>query len=218
MRTRTKLALAGLGAACVLATAIGTATARRFELSNQTFRIVWTLFRVGNEAGAPEIRCPITVEGSFHSRTFSKVNAQEIGKITRARGNTAAPPCAFNNGAEGFLLLENTVPWEVLFLSFAGTLPRIERIRLGIAGFSARVTFFTRLCLYQSTNGAPAIGELSLSVETGEVSRFRFDETVAIPGRLENPFLTCPGTEKLEGTGTVTVLNSTTRITIRLVQ
>jgi hypothetical protein len=216
---RFKLLATGLVAVCALAVTTGAASARRFELSSQSFRIVWTIFRVGNEgAGEPEIRCPITLEGTFHSRTFSKVANLQIGVVTRAIASTTRPPCSFNNGAEAFRLLEATVPWEVLYVSFTGTLPRIERIRLSIVGFAFLITFFTRSCLYQPSAGAQALGDLSLSTETGEVSRFRWDETRPIPGRLENPFPICPGTERLEGTGTVTVLNSTTRITIRLVQ
>jgi hypothetical protein len=224
MRNRTRLLLTGLIAALALSAAVTTAHARRIELSNQRIRAVWTATEPLQLIGAFEvaIRCRVTIEGTFHSRTLSKVSGQLVGYITSA---AVQRPCTngeawVQNGTEeippGSGLHPNSLPWHILYISFRGTLPNITNIRLSLreVGFLVRGPFSTS-CLYRTTNTSPAMGEIEVSA--GEVTGLTPDETVPIP-----PFTTLEGfcsSGRFAGRGTVTLQGSTTtRIRVRLVQ
>src|SRR3954465_5363475 len=82
MRT-TKHILTPLPAPLLLATAINTASATRLSTSNQNVRLTWTSleFAVSSEI---VLRCQVTLEGSFHTRTIAKVEGALIGAVTKA--------------------------------------------------------------------------------------------------------------------------------------
>lgn len=217
MANRSKLVLSALVAAIVLSAA-GTAQARRFELSNQLFRAVWgaghrLTFASTAEGSSFIVVCEVTLEGSFHSRTLSKTCGQLVGYVTRA---AFALPCEGGT----FSIPPTTLPWHIRYDSFVGTLPNITRIRLQLvnAAFLLRITFGVNVgCLYQSTTASPAF--MFVELETGGVSALAPDNfpTISIRTRLENGGF-CPEALVYGGASAVTVLNSTTRITIRLVQ
>jgi hypothetical protein len=131
-----KLTLTALAAALLLASAISTASARNLSVSNQNFRITWTSLEFRYLV---TIRCPVTLEGSFHYRTIIKRERALIGLITRAIVNQGAcvngTGSAFN-GTERYngIVPPTTLPWHVTYESFRGTLPRIESIRLLLTG------------------------------------------------------------------------------------
>jgi hypothetical protein len=105
MRTRSKLLFAALTATVFLSFAVGSASARRFELSNQRFLAIWTSLEFTIEGLSP-VLCPVTLEGSYHSRTLSKVSGQLVGYITAA--NVNGPLCT--NGSA--TVLRETLPWH----------------------------------------------------------------------------------------------------------
>ncbi len=121
MRSDIKLLSSGVAAALVLAIGVAGAQARRFELSSQTIRAIWT--ELPFILGESTPRCPVTLEGSFHSKTLSKVSGELVGYITRARTRKGAENCASNWGAlfldteEGFA---QTLPWH------AAAVPHIQ--------------------------------------------------------------------------------------------
>jgi hypothetical protein len=210
MRTSSKLALATLTAAIVLGTAVGTAGARRYELSEQHIRAVWSIFELSDVPQTKLARCPITLEGSFHSKTFSKVSGQLIGFITEAR--TSKPGCTTVPRSlwldEGGIA---TLPWHVKYVSFSGRLPAIATIKLQVIGLG--VKFVGTECEFRSEAMRPAV--LIANVAAGGTMTLRFDETVLIP--LQS-LLGCNTQGMLAGTSsTVTVQGRETPITIRLV-
>ncbi len=221
MRTRSKFLLTALAAALVMAAAVGTANARRFETSSQSFRVVWpstSRLTFSGLGGSITIACQVTLEGSFHSRTISKVRGQLVGYVTSAN---LTRPCA---GGEAWILNgverpTNSLPWHIRYDSFVGTLPNISRIRLQLVGAAFLIEAATILgqasCLFRSTAEEPAFGFINLAA--GVVSTLSADETSEIPleTRLSGP---CTATGQFRGSGNVTVQNSTTRITVRLVQ
>jgi hypothetical protein len=223
MRTRTRILLGALMAALVLASAVGTASARRLELSNQRIRVTWTgANSLTFEAGGPQVICEVTIEGSFHSRTLSKVSGQLIGYITSAM---VKRPCIENeawvlNGTEeqpgeGII---TTLPWHILFVSFRGVLPRIEAIRLSLinAGFLVSIPSLLTRCLYQSTAAQPMLGDITVSA-TGQATVLNPDPAVPIP--LRRGTFGCPREGSLAGTGAIRLQGSTTTlIFVRLVQ
>jgi hypothetical protein len=81
-------ALATAAATLLLATAITTASARNLSISEQSFRVTFSSLELVTELVT--IRCRVTLEGSFHTRTIAKVPGSLVGAISRA---TVAHPC-----------------------------------------------------------------------------------------------------------------------------
>jgi hypothetical protein len=209
MRTHNKHAVAALTAAAFMLLAVSTAAARRLEASNQRFLGIWTSLEFTVEGLSP-ILCPMTVEGSFHSRTISKVSGSLIGYLTNAR---IRAPCT--NGTA--TVLTATLPWHVRYSSFSGTLPNITRVALQLVGTAFRVESGGSVCLVRTTAAAPAIGNIELSGGVGQI--LRADETRLIPLNEGGvcDFFSLNGS--FRGSAEVFLLGSTTtRITVRLVQ
>jgi len=201
---------AGVAAAVlVLGVSVGTASARRLELSSQTFRAVWNPLVFSNAAEGIELRCPVTLEGSFHSRTLAKVAESLVGYVTRAQIGEAS--CS---GSRARVLTE-FLPWHVRYESFAGTLPTITSVTTRIIGFAFLLEVFGVSCLYVSEASHAFRGQVSLS--GGVATAVRALESPAIP-KHSGSFL-CPTELAFRGTtSSFTVQNSTTAITVRLVQ
>lgn len=107
----------------VLGSALCTiASASRLSIGEPRFRAVWTEVLFFRIADMVEIRCPITLEGSFHSRTLTKVLGTLVGHITRASVATAS--CV--GGRMSWLTAR--LPWHIKHDHFNGTLPNITSI------------------------------------------------------------------------------------------
>jgi len=219
MRTHTRVLLAALTAALVLGSAV-SANARRIELSNQSFRVVWTgANNLTFSGGGAQVICEVTLEGSFHSRTLSKVCGQLVGYVTRA---IVKHPCPTNEGwaLNGTEVLEgvrvaNTLPWHIQYQSFGGVLPRIRSVTVTLVGAAFLVEVLGLHCLYRSTQTNPQKGIVNVNETNGQVETLTSEPN---PNVKLNSGAFCPAEGGLSGTGSVTVQNSTTRITIRLVQ
>ncbi|MBS1869629.1 MAG: hypothetical protein JSS99_08200 [Actinobacteria bacterium] len=203
MRTRSKL-LTLLAAVAVLAVAVGTANAGRFSTSEQRFRITWSSFELG---GFTElIRCRVTLEGSFHSRSFAKVAEALVGYIT---GGTIAHPCT---GGEQWLFngrevqngttLANTLPWHLRYESFSGSLPNITELSFKVVGMRLlreSELFGIRLrCTYTTTAAEPFRGPWRRNTTSRVVTEFELGGAV----RSESGG-GCP-TSNFIGTGPIT--------------
>jgi hypothetical protein len=227
MRYQIKLLL-GIGvAASVLSAAVTGASARRFEVSNQGFLAKWAAANKLAFVGAFEanILCKATFEGSFHSRTISKVCGQLIGYITNAK---ITHPCENGEGwtQNGVEVLPNgekpnTLPWPLLYMGFRGTLPRITGIRVSIisAGILLLGPFNTG-CLYRTSLTFPLLAILEINEVTGSANVLRIEEAQSIPVFTTLAGL-CVGM-RMSGAGEVFLQNepelNTTRVTVRLVQ
>jgi len=132
MRTRSKLVLASLGATFLMALAIGTASARTFNISNQRFRA--TFANLEFTAGGSNTTCRVTLEGTLHETTIPKTIGILLGYITRVQTGECA----------GFAvrILTETLPWHVRYSGFSGTLPNITLIII-----HARASFEVGPCL-----------------------------------------------------------------------
>jgi hypothetical protein len=233
MGTRGKLLLAALIAASTLATAIGSAGARRLALSENHIRAVWEGAEeatVRDAGGFFIIECDLTIEGSFHSRTLSKVSGQLIGFITVAEAPHICEPggelgeIAILNGFEpdetGEPVEVNSLPWHIRYDSFKGTLPNVTGIRVQIIGAGVLAWNEVAGCLYRSTAARPAFA--ILEVVAGTITTMRWEEVFSIPlepvgGMLFGIF--CPASAKLARKSiSFEVQRRTTRITVRLVQ
>jgi hypothetical protein len=205
MKTSMKFVLASLAATMLLSLAVSSAGARRFEVTEQGFLVRWSPLVF--EAFGGRISCPVTLEGSFHSRTLSKVSGQLIGYVTAAFVQGESPPCVGGTAT----VLRATLPWHILYMSFSGTLPRITRIRISLREAAFRVQLGIA-CLARTSQSNPAVGDIGVTAEG--VAR----TLTALP-EFTIPFTDCLGSGRFEGTGEIfTQRLPQVRITVRLVQ
>ena len=204
---RSKLILAGLAAALVMAFAANSASARNISISHGAlFNAQWRELRFDN-GGATAFACDVTLEGSFHYRTFLKVRESLLGYITRAIVNNCV------NGGSATVLTTN-LPWHIRYQGFQGTLPNISgiRMRLILVEFQLKDRIFGSTCLSRSTNVDPA--EMVARLEAGTQRRL----TTGLTADPTATNMRCTITFDLEGTARVTELpNGTTNLLVRLI-
>jgi hypothetical protein len=156
---RSKLIFAGLAAALVLALGTNSASARNLSFSHsELFNASWSQVRfIGGGGAAAE--CDVTLEGSFHYRTFLKLRDTLIGYITRAIGNHCSTGSA--------TVLTTNLPWHIRYQGFVGTLPNISgiRLRLILGEFRVRVNIGVE-CLAKATETEPTEAVANLSAGT----------------------------------------------------
>lgn len=121
MRTCSKLLVAALVATASLASAIADASASRLSVTSELFRVTYSEMSFTTEEGSSSTRCPVTLEGSFHSKTMTKTSALLVGYITRASAGTCT--------SGSITWLGETLPWHVRYESFRGTLPAITEAK-----------------------------------------------------------------------------------------
>jgi hypothetical protein len=219
MRNRSKLLLATLSATIMLAALVGMASASRFALSSQSFRITWASLEFIGPFNIAFIRCPVTMEGSFHSSTLSKVLESLIGYVTSVAIATAA--CTGGSA----LVLTTNLPWILRYNGFTAQfgLPNIDsiRLRLFLAEFLLIREFLEggQRCLYSSAV-TPLRGIVTLSATreartlTPEAGRIPLvNEELREPGAPA-----CSTTYGLKGESTsLTQQGSAAKVTVTLV-
>jgi hypothetical protein len=202
-------ALPTLAAALAMAICVSaTSSARVFSLSNANFRAVWTALEfLGAPFGA--MRCRVTMEGSFHSRTISKVEKALIGHITRA--SVAGANCTGGRAT----IHQESLPWHVTYSGFTGRLPSITSIRLLFSGARLQIEEGFGLCTVTTEANHQARAEMLINAN-GEPESLRPDGSMGIP--VTGPF--CPESEQLEspaGDGRITILGQARRIRVTLI-
>lgn len=125
MRTSLKLGVAALAATLLLSAAVGSASAGKLSINNQNLRI--TFSRLEFSASEFTIRCSVTVEGSFHTRTMAKVVGSLVGAITKStvkQETCTGGSAASFNGIERYngTTTPNTLPWHLTYEGFTGEL------------------------------------------------------------------------------------------------
>jgi len=215
MYGRSRLFVTAIVATALLGIAVSAASAGRLSTSSQTFRATWAELTFSD--GVTAVRCRVTMEGSYHSRTIAKVLHGLVGFVTRV---TVARPCnngtvwAYNGSEVNEVLggtVPNTLPWHITYKTFAGTLPNILEVRLLLMGVRFLVrTPFGLLCNYRSSGeGLDTLIVLS----GGTANNYRVESTPAVIVEGAG----CATTGTIIGTGTYTVLNSSSRITVSLI-
>jgi len=222
MRTWVRLTLVAFTASLLLSAAAGTGSARNLSFSEVHYRITWSELEFMKEV---TIRCPVTLEGSFHKRSIVKSQGTLIGLVTRAIVNQAAcregRVSAFN-GAERYNggVPANTLPWVLRYDSFTGRLPAIasinvllSRFRFGVEALGCAVQFGSEIdnVLFEAALAGGAITTLTPVVGRNEAIAVETDR---------DPFGVCPRPGQrgwFTGEGNVTVLGAATRITLTLI-
>ena len=208
MRHRIGGACTALVAALGLALAVGSASANRLSYSNQAFRIIWTSLTFSEAGGNFPIRCPVTLEGSFSSATMNKTREAVVGSITNAAVNNAG--CTEGQAT----ILTETLPWQVRFESFTGTLPNITGVRHYLIGAAFQVEPGLGIrCLARSSERFPAAGNATREAG-GNITTLEPDSSLAIPVTGT----ACPEAGIFSGSGEVFVQGSTTtRVRLSLI-
>jgi hypothetical protein len=223
MRNSAKLALAALAAALMLASAVSTASARSLSTSNQNIRATWRSLEF--RSPIVTIRCPVTLEGSFHARTIQKMARTLIGAITAATVNQGACTngrgIAFN-GREpyGGGTAPQTLPWHLTYEAFTGTLPNItsiiillSRFRFGIEAGGCRAQYGSET----DNISASALRDITTRTITS-ITPIAGRNTATKIREDADPFNVCPDRgEMLGGSTSITLLNSSALLTITLI-
>jgi hypothetical protein len=215
MRNRSKLILAALTAALALGALVSAATATRIAVSNQLFRVTWTGLSFNGGSSFGEVRCPVTIEGTFHSRTIVKNTSSLIGFVTSA---AVGSPCTGGTAT----ILQGSLPWHIWYNGFTGRLPDITGIQLRMlsAAFKVKSNLNGQECLYTAEAASPMKGSVNRTTSTGVAESLRPDETagIAITSGATG-FAQCPTSGFLRGaSNTIGVQgNTATKITVTLV-
>jgi hypothetical protein len=206
MRTSAKLGLTALMATLLLATAISTASARILSVSNQNIRATWATLEF---TSAAVVRCRVTLEGSFHSRTIPKIVRHLIGAVTRIIADTEN--CTGGRGRPRTELL----PGHITYEGFEGRLPEISSVLLLLSRIRFQI-IVPNLCTGDyGTSATNITGRASVEEERGITA------LSAVAGRntvqLHSGSAFCTATGRFVGTGSVMLLGTTTRISVLLI-
>lgn len=185
MGTHGRTALALIVATAALAATVTTASANRLSVSERTYRAIWSGMTLEYN-GVTGIQCPLTLEGSFHSRTLIKGSGNLLGYVHRAAVSACRELPA--------RVLTETLPWHVRYASFVGVLPNIVSIRTTLIGFSFRIFEPLGLgCLFRSTAERPLaivwgrLGGIALEGTLSEAAGFCSPTTFGGNATARNP-------------------------------
>ncbi|HEU4722501.1 MAG TPA: hypothetical protein VFS59_14170, partial [Gemmatimonadaceae bacterium] len=147
-----------LAVAVVSGVLAGSVYAGRLSVSETRWTIAGTAEAEDTEGGF-RIRCPMTVTGSFHSRTFAKTRAA-IGAV---QSHTVSESACTGEGRMRFETAE--FPYNVDYEAFTGTLPNIRDVRTRIypPKVSNLYTLFpAEWCLYSFQGGTATLAYTSI--------------------------------------------------------
>lgn len=196
-----------LAAALLLAASASTVPAQRLALTNDRAKIVFPELTISDAEASIGVSCRVTLEGTFASRTISKVRGTLIARIGRAA--IGEETCTGGSAR----VLSELLPIHRKYRGFKGILPRIAFIEETAEGAGFLVSVFGQTCLYRTEEAEPMI--LSYEREEGEVLT---GVTASGSIRKQSGGILCPSRGTVAGRATITESNSTTRLSIRLVR
>jgi|SRR5215218_1491565 len=191
--------LLALASAVVLLGALaGPTSARVLSFSHQSLRGTWASIRFSGGFGTTD--CPVTIEGSLHSRTVAKVVASLVGYVTRATIGACRTGSA--------TILSASLPWHITYGGFTGALPNITGGNAGVinASFSIREPVFGITCLTSTTAGTPIRGVWEINA--------RVLESITLSGSIPT---SCGVNGTISGTTTSISSQEGARITVTLI-
>jgi hypothetical protein len=210
MRLYTKLFVSALAATALFALLATSASARNFSTSNRNIRTVFAPLQFAG-SNNQTIECQVTLEGTFHASTISKVVNSLVGYINRATANTST--CNDSTGGTGRALVrQESLPWHIRYIGFIGTLPNV-RVRLQLINVTVRILGlpFGLSCEYRANPYYIVEGPASGSnINTGNAF-LRAEEVQGFESGIP-----CPSANFI-GRGAVTLTGNTTAITVRLI-
>jgi hypothetical protein len=185
-------------AAGILGGLVSTASATRLSLSSQTFRATFSSLHFSGGFGTVE--CALTIEGSWHGRTFAKTGGSLIGYVTRATLGACSRGSA--------TILTASLPWHRVYSGYFGVLPAIQAYQDIMIGMQIQIRepVFGVTCL---ASGGSVTAIFRRLIASGELNQLE------LIGRSPT---NCGIEGTLSGTSSsLTVLNASTRITLTLI-
>jgi hypothetical protein len=191
--------VAGAAAVAGMATCPGVAVADTIAISTTEFHLEFhPLTLTGIEGGSTfSIECHVTLDGRFEASTFSiRSGPIEVGTVERA----SIGPC--DSGGVNVSFLTETLPWDIVWSDYTGTLPVIDSLEFEIRGlrllFQVAPVFE---CLYRSTQATPATVTWAFSGGTLTERAMNEASPMALLANLsDEDFFRCPGALELSGT------------------
>lgn len=172
MATHTRLLLAALASTLLLATAVATASASEFTIGDREFKM--TSEGLSFQAAERTVRCPVTLQGSFGSGTFPKTVEARVATVSRVTLG------ACSGGT--VRVLTETLPWNLLYTSFAGTLPNITSTTFHLTGASFQIApTGGPTCLGRSSERSPLVSIWERETTHGTLTGTRFEEGAQVP-------------------------------------
>ncbi len=145
-------------------------------------------------AGSFGIACNLTLNGTL-ARTTAKRAGSHVASLTEGRTSNCRDTF-FGIAGRAIVLVESSRPFDVVYSSFLGTLPRISGI-LVRAEMRFLLTTAIGGCLFETGAAREAVILIEAVAETGSATRGRFVREVArLLTRLSG---TCPATGNLAG-------------------
>ena len=204
MKRTTTTSLTAIAAVAILATALGTASARNVSISNQNIRSVFRPLLFSN--GGVTLECTVTLEGSFHYRTIVKSLGALFGYVTSAAFQEER--CGGSILFQGNRVRGEGLPWHITYQGFRGRLPEIERVILQLRGFLFTISnLFIGQCIYA---GTMQVFALPATQELDTDSTFGISRTVRSSG-------SCPSPVFPNGLTRLTLLGTTTLVSVTLI-
>jgi len=194
-------------ASVLMSLAAASASARSIEITNSErgFRITWNPLRL--EAAGRSIECPVTLEGNFAVHTFAKRAGTRVASVSELAVGTCT------RGSVSVLI--ESLPWEITYNSFGGTLPTITELKFNTIREAFQVNLEGIICLATTRVEQPARGISRIS--SGAVTGFRMDETALIE-TTGGFFCTLPGKAHFAGeASSITVRGGTEAMRVRLI-
>jgi len=204
----TKL-LALLIVALTFGIAASGASANRLSVSEEDAEIIWPEAEdINFTAGGNTVECSVTLLGSFHRRTITKVVASLIATVSHA---------VIGDCDNGTVVIDARPPWHVRYVNFTGTLPNITGVTIQLTGqrYTMTHTGSGTICLTNANANANATANVGpTSLVTGLTA---LSTPATALDDVGGSFLCdLAGEGTFSGTGKVTDLDGSL-VTIRLI-
>jgi hypothetical protein len=208
MRLHTKLIITALAATALFASLAASATARNISITNRNIRVAFEPLVFNSNIA--RISCRVTMEGSFHCATISKVNRALIGYISRATSQEET--CVSSSFAIRGRAMTETLPWHLTYLGFRGRLPEAILILLlenatfllNNVPLIGNCRYVARADAFVTGPGGGGINEGNANVAPNELTEYSSENT------------NCPRGRFFSVRTPVTLLGTTTAIRARL--
>ena len=144
-----------LVAAGVLFVVTGASSARSFSLTEAGFAAGWR--SMSFTMSGTTLRCQVYMEGSFASRTLAKVVGSHVGSVEIAFATEGI--CTGGSAT----VKEETLPWNVEYNSFTGTLPNITGLKLEVIGTGFKTEVSGLRCEFLTSTREPLMMRITVS-------------------------------------------------------
>lgn len=211
MRTIFRLSLLALTTSATMALAVGTASANHLSTSSTEFYHTYSSLEFIPPVGET-VRCGVTLSGSFHSRTSSKIREALSGSVTHVEISEDREVGRSCTGGH-VTVFHETLPWHLRYVNFTGILPTITGVTTALVGARLRIANGSATCNLTTTAANPSKGITSVE-RNGAATGITAEGSIPTEGEFFCEF----ATGSFRGSGSIKAERAgATNITIRLI-